>query len=97
MLFFIPGFVLAIVAAAKSEGKKALSIVSAVFLILSGILMFLLLPVARIYAVGDTKLYKLDAEIFSETVKKASGSVLYGVVALLSGVASIVSAVFNKN
>ena len=97
LLFFIPGFVLAIVAAAKSEGKKALSIVSAVFLILSGILMFLLLPVARIYAVGDTKLYKLDAEIFSETVKKASGSVLYGVVALLSGVASIVSAVFNKN
>lgn len=97
LVFFIPGFVLAIVAAAKSEGKKALSIVSAVFLILSGILMFLLLPVARIYAVGDTKLYKLDAEIFSETVKKASGSVLYGVVALLSGVASIVSAVFNKN
>lgn len=39
----------------------------------------------------------LNSKDFAETVKKASGSVLYGVMALLSGVASIVSAVFNKN
>lgn len=99
LVFFIPGFVLAIVAAAKSEGKKAISIVSAVFLILSGFLMFLLLNVCSIISISPygTVNEKLSKYVEAGMVKKASGSVLYGVMALLSGVASIVSAVFNKN
>lgn len=99
ILLFVPGFVLAIVGAAKSEGKKAISIVSAVFLILSGFLMFLLLNVCSIVSISPygTVNEKLSKYVEAGMVKKASGSVLYGVMALLSGVASIVSAVFNKN
>lgn len=100
MVFFIPGFVLAIVAAAKSEGKKAISIVSAVFLILSVILMFLLLPCSNLISVGSSvttkKLFDADVVKYYQ-VKKLAGSVLYGIIALLSGVASIVSAILNKN
>lgn len=99
IVFFIPGFILAIVAAAKSEGKKAISIVSAVFLILSAICMFCLLAVSKIRMTDGSRIVSraLNSKDFAETVKKVSGSVLYGVMALLSGVASIVSAVFNKN
>lgn len=102
LVFFIPGFVLAIVGAAKSEGKKAISIVSAVFLILSAILMFLLLTLSNLKMVipgmgsETTKLLGNEAKS-AYAVKAMAGSVLYGVMALLSGVASIVSAVFNKN
>ncbi|MDD6902704.1 MAG: hypothetical protein PUI94_02330 [Eubacteriales bacterium] len=101
IILFVPGFILAIVAAAKSEGKKAISIVSAVFLILSAILMFLLLNLSslKVSFGGHSETAKLlsDDAKAAYNVKTMAGSVLYGVMALLSGVASIVSAVFNKN
>ena len=102
LLLFVPGFVLSIVAAAKSEGKKAISIVSAVFLLLSGILMFFLLTASNIKVtisgIGSetTKLLGDEAKT-AYNVKTMAGSVMYSVMVLLSGVASIVSAAFNKN
>ena len=102
VLLWVASLVLSIIAVAKSNAKRALSIVAAALQLASASSIFMLIPnmtLVEVAANGEREafaLWKTDT-IKALNVKLLSGYILYAVVAFLSCAGFVVSAILNKN